>query len=291
MLALIDADVLRYEIGFGSQFTDEESGEPVSRDYEFATSLMDEKIRIIKYDTEAEDALLFLTNDTVTHRMKNRQRKRNGLKPKEFIPNFRFDIATTKPYKGQRKKAKPLHYDNLTAYLLENYNVYTEDTGLEADDAMCIIQSQRLREGDTIICSRDKDLRICEGNHYSWECGRANAIGPVHTDKLGSLKLSENRKSIKGYGLRFFYSQLLTGDVVDNIPGLPGCGPVAAYEILGTATSEVGMSRKIHEVYEEKIGNDYEDYLREQVNLLWMVQELDEEGRPVMYKFPEGEEE
>ena len=288
MLALIDGDILRYEIGHASQFKDEDSGEQIMRPYEFTTELLDEKIRVIKEDVEADDALLFLTNDNVIQGMLNKKRKRQGLPPEEVIPNFRFDIAVTKPYKGTRKSVKPLHFNNVTNYMLERYNTYVANTGIEADDAMCIIQSRRISEGalDTIICSRDKDLRICPGNHYSWECGKQRSIGPYTSDRLGFIKLSEDRKKVFGYGLLFFYSQLLTGDTVDNIPGVPFCGSVAACEILAGCEDEVDGFQRVLRVYQDKFGAGAEEYLREQANLLWMVQELDNEGSPVLFRFP-----
>lgn len=37
--------------------------------------------------------------------------------------NFRNDIAKTKKYKGTRKGQKPFHFDNLTSYMFNQYDV------------------------------------------------------------------------------------------------------------------------------------------------------------------------
>lgn len=94
---------------------------------------------------------------------------------------------------------------------------------------------------ETIICSRDKDLRMCPFWHYGWEHGNQPEFFPTYVERLGEITLSEDKKKIKGTGLKFFYSQLITGDTVDNIPGLPKGGPVLAALTLADAVSEQEM--------------------------------------------------
>ena len=285
MQALIDADILRYEIGFSGQWKDDE-GVLVMRDWEFVKELLDMKIAGICEDVEADEVpVLYLTDDTTINRMRNRERKREGLKPLALIANFRDKIAVTKVYKGTRKGEKPLHFNNLTAYMLENYLCEVSSGGLEADDEMCIEQTSRLGKGDTIICSRDKDLRICQGLHYSWECGKQAAIGPFQTDRVGSIE--DKGGKVFGTGLSFFYSQLLTGDGADNIPGLPRCGPVAALKALEGAVDEASLFASVSELYKNKLEEGWEAYMREQADLLWMVQELTDKGERIMYEWPE----
>jgi 5'-3' exonuclease len=148
--------------------------------------------------------------------------------------------------------------------------------GLEADDAMSILHTER---DDTIICSRDKDLRQVPGWSYSWELGRQPSFGPIRISKAGSLSLSEDRKKLTGTGLAFFYSQLLTGDRVDNIPGLPGCGPVAAWNILNPS---IEAGEDLFDVVKDLYNDD--DYLLEQGKLLWMTRRLHPDGSPVLWE-------
>ena len=139
----------------------------------------------------------------------------------------------------------------------------------------------------TVICSRDKDLRICPGLHYSWECGKQEAIGPVRTDKDGWLEKRVKSTKVKamadgtekiteeydvlGYGLAFFCYQLLAGDAADNIPGLPGVGKVAAWGALeGLEVKD--MKKVVKDLYKEKLGEASKDYFLEQAGLLWIRQ-------------------
>lgn len=250
--------------------------------FEKVQELLDEKIRGICYDVEAtEPPLLFLTNSPEVTEIVNRSMRFSDEEKCKFVPNFRYKVAVTKPYKGTRKNPKPFHFYNIVNHLLANYDVVVSRGGLEADDMMCLHQT---REDDTIICSRDKDLRICPGWHFSWECGGQRAVGPHYTDRIGSLELlvkeSTNQttgkvtqtKQLKGYGLKFFFAQMLTGDTADNIPGLPKVGDVAAYNLINTLQTEQEMYEAVKALYKEKMGVGAKTYFLEQMELLWMKQ-------------------
>lgn len=275
MQPLIDADVLRYEVGFCGEFKNDD-GEDELRSFEFVADILDQRIQDICSAVGATDTpILYLTGDY----------------------NFRNDIAKAKPYKGNRKSAKPFHYHNLTHYIRANYNV-VEVEGIEADDAIVIEQTKRLKEGDTIICTRDKDLRMCPGMHYGWECGAQPSFGPLKVDVLGTLdpvikkvelkdgSISERVDKVVGTGLKFFYSQMITGDAVDNIPGLKGAGPKLAWDLLEGCDVEEEMCEAVVRAYREKLGDGWKEYFMEQAHLLWMVNELDEQGNPVMWEMP-----
>jgi len=202
--------------------------------------------------------------------------------------NFRTEIAKFRPYK-QRNSLKPWHYKNIKAYIKGKYE-HSIVEGLEADDLMGIAQTEALRkEVPTVICSRDKDLRAVPGWHYGWELGRQPQYGPKFVQGLGELRLSDDRKSVKGEGLLFFYSQCLTGDSVDTVPGLLGCGPVNAFNLLSTCQSEYEAFNRVLEAYRTLHGGLAEDMLLEQGRLLWMTRELDAEGKPILWQFPKPE--
>ena len=285
MLCYLDADILVYEIASSGQFTNDE-GVLVIRDFEFVAELLDQKIKEICGECWSDEPpLLFLTNDTTLNRLNNRHRKTQGLEPLVYIPNFRIDVAKAKPYKGTRKSEKPFHRDNIRAYMLNNYECVIAN-GMEADDMLAIYQT-KAAPNTTIICTRDKDLRMVEGMHYGWPCGKQPQYGPKRVDKLGELTYVNNK--LKGEGSKFFYSQLITGDSVDNIPGLPGGGPKLAFELLESKDSEGDMFTAVADRYANKFGDDWRGKMLEQAHLLWMCTELNEDGSPVMWEMPDGD--
>lgn len=270
--ALIDADVLRYEVGSVGEKLNKETGELEIRSFDFVKEVFDERIKTIAEGSGSSEAILFLTGDKTTHRIYSK-RNTGG----SFEPNFREALATGKVYKGTRKQDKPFHWINLTAYILSMPNVMVS-CGYEADDDIGI--SHRSDPSSTIICTRDKDLRMVPGWHYGWECGKQPEFGPIEYDDLGKIELvrSKSGNKIKGGGFLFFGSQLLTGDVVDNIGGLRGVGPVKAYDLLSNCTSEREVFDSVKRHYEEVGGEHWRQLLEEQCHLLWIVRERNEDG-------------
>ena len=103
--ALIDGDILVYRIGFASE--NETESIAVARCSEFI-----------------EDLILF-------NGFGEYQGYLTGKK------NFRNEIAVTAPYKGNRKSAKPKHYQLLRDYM-ESAWAFTMIEDQEADDAIGI---------------------------------------------------------------------------------------------------------------------------------------------------------
>lgn len=257
---LIDGDVLLYEIGFAAETGWQQEGYPP---FDYVEEVLNNRIGNICAMVEADTPpILYLTG-------KN---------------NFRFEIAKTTPYKD-RPSNKPWHYKNIKAYIKGMYE-YVETDGMEADDAMAIEQTRRPDE--TIICTRDKDLRSVPGWHYGWELAEQPQFGPLLVDEFGKIELSTRRDKIIGYGGLFFYAQCLTGDPVDSIPGLGGkTGPVKAMKILdGVSTLDEAFNR-VREAYRGLHGDAGDERLLEQGRLLHMTREL-KDGKPVLWEFPNG---
>jgi 5'-3' exonuclease len=253
-------------VAFKSQSKNEE-GEIIPSHWEKAMNCMDEAIAQICAECYAtEPPILFLTG-------KN---------------NFRDEIAKEKVYKGTRKKDKPFHYANLKAYVLAAYACRLVD-GLEADDLLAIEQTRRIKDRDTIICSRDKDLRIQEGYHYSWEVANQPRFGPAWVDELGVLQLKRGGKKLFGTGQRFFYSQLLTGDSTDNIPGLGRYGPVKTFNALKECNTTEELFKAVRELYIDKYGDHWREPMLERGRCLWMTKYLNEDMSPVLWEIPEVE--
>ena len=285
---LIDADILRYEVGFGAEFL--ENGVKFIHNFDSVIELLHHKIDIILEEVWAtEPPTLYLTDDR--HRV---SRANSRGSSEVYIPNFRETMTVTKEYKGHRKQDKPFHYHNLTEYLISNFDCKVAK-GIEADDLISVDQNLNNNSDsdyETIICSRDKDLRITPGLHYTWACGKSPAIMPYRVDRLGTLEYKENRK-LFGTGLKFFYSQMLMGDQADNIPGIPKLGPAYAFKLLNECESEQELFDRVYAEYEKYCTKAYPDtpdktleYYTEQATLLWIIQELDDSGVPVGYKAP-----
>ena len=313
MHALIDQDMILYQAAFSAQFKDDE-GEELILPFESAKESMDKLIADILDAVGADSHTLFITGKG----------------------NFREAIAKKEVYKDSRKeKEKPFHYENLKAYSRVCLGAVVVE-GMEADDAMVIEQCAykgRFGEEETIICSRDKDLRMCPGWHYSWECHNQPERTPHFVEPLGEYdpkyKQVVSKKTgvestvfnkLEATGLRLFYAQILMGDRVDTIPGLPGVGAKGAYDALVGCVSEMEMylvclgmyaDKYVDEAYEafsehaaeSGIDRDHTDLeyeevrdefvsgyidreLLEQARLVWMVRELHEDGSPVMWEAP-----
>lgn len=261
MQPLLDADILLYEIGFATQKKIE--GEIVPAPVEEVNELIDSKIKEICASVYAtESPLLYITGKG----------------------NFRYQVAKQQAYKGNRKSIKPFHYAYIKAYLQAQWGAVVVD-GMEADDALCIEQTKRLHLRDTIICTRDKDLAQCPGFHYTWECGKQGEKSPYWVEGVGEIKL-KGAKKIVGHGSKFFYSQILWGDSTDTYGGLQGCGPIGAFNIINPCNTEGEMYEAVLEAYRAKHGDEAEERLLEQARLAWMVREVDEEGKPVMWNPP-----
>ena len=73
----------------------------------------------------------------------------------------------------------------------------------------------------------------------------------------------------------YFYTQVLTGDRTDNIPGLHGIGPKKAAKILKGLKTEHEMFDAVLKAYD----NDLE-YLTEQGKLLWIRRKPNQDWKP-----------
>lgn len=137
-------------------------------------------------------------------------------------------IAIQKEYQGNRKdRDRPEKLHILREWMGKNYpaQLYHD---CEADDGMSSAQWAMVRNGfreRSVICSKDKDLLMVPGWHMDWdtfelaqsvdETGNPNEFGYTYLDS------SKSASKIKGFGTKFFWGQMLTGDTADNIAGLP----------------------------------------------------------------------
>lgn len=191
--------------------------------------------------------------------------------------NFRIGLASLAPYKGTRAGNKPYHWETVGRRLKERWNAI-EVLGIEADDMLAIRATEVGPE--YIIASRDKDLRQVPCKHFSWKCGENQPERPTYdVDYLGFVDYEvyvspkgDKSYKLKGYGLRFFYGQLLVGDTVDNIKGCPRVGPKLATELLQHLTTEAELLEQCKYQYQQKF-KDWEAALVENARLLYLIRD------------------
>ena len=222
-LPIIDGDILCYRVGFACN----EETEAVA--IKTMAELLEELVFI---DLSSDDCVGYLT----------------GSK------NFRYDIAKTQPYKGNRKDAaRPIHLPRLREYLHTAWDFRVVD-GQEADDAIGI-HATSLRD-ESVIVTIDKDLDMIPGYHYN----------PVKKESY----YIDDKEAIKN-----FYRQILTGDKVDNIEGLRGIGPKKADKILAEADTELKMYEAVLKAYDNN-----QERVIENGQLLWIRRQEDELWQP-----------
>lgn len=253
--ALIDSDVLRYEMG---SLTEEHPFLPDKRSpvgIQFLEARLEDKIQLIIALSGCKEYLFYFSEGG----------------------NFRFDLAKQQPYKGNREGfEKPFHWKTVDDYIKRNYP-YVEIKGREADDALA--EEQRTHGTDTIICTRDKDLLITPGWHCRWGCGKNQLPVPPHyIDILDSW--------------RNFFFQMLIGDSTDNIPGCgervemmwggkpclrrKGIGKTAAAKLLGQVKEVQTMYQIVRMEYYKQFEELWEEKMLENARLLFVGQKEDD---------------
>jgi 5'-3' exonuclease len=130
--------------------------------------------------------------------------------------------------------------------------------GFESDDIIRIWSREADTVGDPyVICSIDKDLDCIPGTHYTSKTRTSYTISKEYADK-------------------FFWRQCLTGDSVDNIPGIPGIGPVKADQILASSNTETECRETVVMAYKLKYGKDWWEYLMSNFRLLHMWRHMED---------------
>lgn len=234
MRALIDCDIFCYAHGAAV----DEDGSPLA--WNLVQARIDAQLESILRSVQATSWQGYLTGSS----------------------NFRDKVATIKPYKGTRNRSeRPYWYQAVYNYLRDNKNCLVINE-MEADDAIAIASDKTLDswESQTIICSKDKDLLQVPGWHYQWPSPGKKEREPFWVSEKG--------------GYRLFFRQCLTGDPVDNIPGLYGVGPRAScVERLEELTDIIDMFSIVKLEYVRRFGSYWRMFLEENGTLLWLLRE------------------
>ena len=255
-----------------------ESPDPNLTIIEYGLSQIDYKVGAIKKASKAKTYVLGI----------------GGL-----TPNFRYDAAHITPYKGARK-AKPLLFLELREAFLQKYKnkVMIARDGLELDDEASIKGWESyhhfLETGKYkyVLAFVDKDLNMTPCPSFNYDKTEEGIISPELTECI-----------------RAYAQQCLSGDLVDNVTGLPnlnpdfckkyglakpvGVGKATAIQILKDCTTPKDMFERVVEAYRTYYGEEefeftshrgevskrtWLDMLKENAILVYMIQKYEEAG-------------
>lgn len=171
MIALIDADILVYRVGYTTD------NDPAS----IAFLRIDDMMDSILMETNCSEFRLYLSDHTDR--------------------GFRYKLDNS--YKATRTAPKPVHYNLLKHHLMTKWGAEIR-IGFEADDCLGIAQ-HTADEYATIICSIDKDLKQIPGLHFNFVKREFSVVSPVQAEinfyrQILIGDTSDNIRGAKGIG-------------------------------------------------------------------------------------------
>jgi hypothetical protein len=250
LYAIVDGDIVAYRAAAATQGT--------SYDVEHSSGLVvNFKYHKMAVKNAADSELAGVPTCTITkrvdpeplhHATSNLEGMMRGIRsnleqrsgrPVELVTYLTADVLWREDilpsYKQNRVGTeRPKNLKGCKEYLEKNHSAVTV-AGYEADDLM-IIKAHSLSPDDCVIVSLDKDLRQYPGMHYDFVSKKRYVV-------------SEQEARIN------FWSQTLTGDATDNIPGIYGVGPKTAEKILSEftgASTDWEIYKKVLDTWLEK---------------------------------------
>ncbi len=158
--------------------------------------------------------------------------------------NFRNDIF--KDYKGTRKETPPELIPQFPI-IREAVNVlninFLEMEGYEADDLIATYANLALKKGyEAVVVSADKDLMqlIKPGVEY------------YDSMKDKFFTKDDVKEKFGVFPEKVVDVQALSGDSIDNVPGVPGIGPKTAAELVNTFGSLEAVLENASEIKQNK---------------------------------------
>ena len=144
--------------------------------------------------------------------------------------NYRKEANLSFPYKGNRDpNHRPRYIKETLEHMMFCYAFESEEY-LEGDDIIGSFPEPK------IMASIDKDLLQVPGVHYNWKANEFRAVSASQ-------------------GLKNLAYQLLVGDKVDNIPGIPRIGKIKAtkildsYDFISLYTNKQAVMKIIYDLY------------------------------------------
>lgn len=254
-VALVDSDVVLYRAGFSadSQVLADLRQQVAAEYPDWSEEDVKENAKLRLQDVDYVAFALGNTRTTIETIIEDKESYRLFLTGKG---NFREQVATLQPYKGNRDPThKPKYYNEVKQYMIDRWKAEVVE-GMEADDAMGIAQ-WAARDKSTVICSIDKDMLMIPGWHYN-------------------LKTKEQKFVTLDEANRMFFWQMLVGDSTDNIPGIKGMGPVRSSKLLDPLLGNVdAMKEAVWDYYIKQYGDNAHNAWNEVAQLLFIKRELE----------------
>ena len=157
-----------------------------------------------------------------------------------------FRVSLYPEYKANRKKSKSTRPDwflDLKSDIVENYEGASLSDNCEADDMVRIWATEcKAAEKNFVVISIDKDLDCIAGMHLNPRTQQTYTIEADWADN-------------------FYWKQILMGDSVDNIPGIPGIGTKKADVILEDSHTSDERMKTVCQAYHNHYGEEGYLYL------------------------------
>jgi 5'-3' exonuclease len=173
--------------------------------------------------------------------------------------NFRYNIFPE--YKAKRPNHRPGEVSRFVPKLRELMvleGLAIPSFQCEADDLIRIWAEECMAIGqDFIIITLDKDLQCIPGKHFV-----------IHKNTV--IDVSEQQARYN------YYYQLIVGDQIDNIPGIPKVGPKKAEKILEGCTTEDDFQEAVVGAYVDKLGDMWREYLLSNGKLIHLKRHVDD---------------
>lgn len=253
LIPLWDMDILQYRCGFAADAQIKKEAR------EAEPGADDDTIKEMMMSVDYENIALHNVK-TVVEAVNERF---NGDAARYFVngkDNFRYEIATIKPYKGNRDTThKPKYYREIKNYMVQKLGAM-ECHGMETDDMLGIVQCST---PGTVIVSTDKDLLQVPGYNFNWVKGELKFVEPEEADMM-------------------FWYQMLTGDSTDNIPGITGIGDKRALKLIDKHEGNLAMVKAaVEQEYQREYGGRWKEVMQEIGGLLW-IRRTNEPGVPLL---------
>jgi hypothetical protein len=281
----MDADEMAYKLAAACETVYVKYDGQVFKNKTFAKANVDD------YDESLLTSHFDVVDDWEAKAQTNLDWKMKGIKywVKDMKPtlvfgdkSFRHEIARMQEYKGARKSTRrPALLGEVKQWLKSNYLFVDARDDYEGDDALVI---SCLEHGGVIVSS-DKDL-------FTTPClvmPLDNPKRPVDCNSLGGLHINASG-TVKGFGRKLFYFQLLFGDMSDcyrpfvHSATLKKYGQVGVFKDLSSLNTDQAcvdlILKKYQKAYSEPFSfvdwegvsqtYNWEDVLRETLDMAYM---------------------